>query len=100
MFKSTSHQIDQDLTVLVKDVQALFHEAANLTGDKADELRHQAMQLLDDAVDAQKTTTERLYCSGKKMADTAYTCAKMHPTSCVLAVAGLALLLGMIFNRK
>jgi ElaB/YqjD/DUF883 family membrane-anchored ribosome-binding protein len=58
------------------------------------------MQLLDNAADAQKSTTERLYCSGKKMADTAYTCAKTHPMSCVLAVAGLGLLLGLIFSRK
>ncbi|WP_027468394.1 DUF883 family protein [Deefgea rivuli] len=100
MFESNSHKIDQDLNVLVKDVQALFQEAASLSGDKADALRQQAMQLLDSAVDTQKTASERLYCSGKKIAGTAYDCAKTHPWSTVAAVAGFGLLLGVILGRK
>ncbi len=100
MFESNNQKISQDLSVLVKDVQALFHEAASVSGDKAEQLRHQAMQLIDSAVETQKNVTESVYCSSKKMATSASNCVKKHPYSTVAAVAGIGLLIGMILGRS
>ncbi|MGL4602948.1 MAG: DUF883 family protein [Iodobacter sp.] len=100
MFGSNNKPLDVDYENLVKKAQELLQEAASLTGDKADEVRGQAMELLDNVLGTPKSGPERMVCSCKKMVGSACGCVKTHPWNTLAAVAGIGLLLGIIFRRK
>lgn len=100
MFESSSKTIDKNLQVLVKDAQSVLHEAAALTGAKAEEVRMRGTHLLNKALvkaqDVQAATTV----AGKEMAASANSYVKENPWRTVAAAAGAGMLLGIALQRK
>ena len=57
MLESNLEVVKKDMDALVKDAQELFHAAALVTGEKADELRNRGLRLLDASLDKAKQAT-------------------------------------------
>lgn len=100
MPKSNLQVVNSDVKALVKDAQALFHAAAALTGEKAEEVRNRGLNLLDAALIKAQETRASAVVAGKEMAASADNYVKENPWRTIAAVAGVALLLGAILGRK
>ncbi|MDP3841188.1 MAG: DUF883 domain-containing protein [Oxalobacteraceae bacterium] len=100
MFESNLKAINKDVNILVKDAQALFQEAAALTGDKAGEVRNRGMRLLDTALDKAHVAQAEALVAGKEMAASADHYVKENPWRTVATAAGVGILLGLILGRK
>ena len=100
MLESSLKVVNNDVKMLVTDAQALFKEAATLTGEKAEEVRNRGMRLLDSArVRAQDAQASALV-AGKEMAASAEVYVKDNPWRAIAAAAGVGLLVGVILGRK
>lgn len=100
MLESNFKEVNNDVDTLVKDAQELFHAAAALTGEKADEVRNRAMRLLDAALAKGREAQASALASGKEMAASADVYVKESPWRAVAAMAGIGLVLGVIMGRK
>ncbi len=100
MLESNLKVVNKDVKALVKDAQALFHAAAALTGDKAEEVRNRGMNLLDAALTKAQETRASAVVAGRDMAASADSYVKENPWRTIAAVAGVALLLGALLGRK
>jgi ElaB/YqjD/DUF883 family membrane-anchored ribosome-binding protein len=89
-----------DVKALVKDAQALLTAAAAVTGEKAEELRGKAMQLLDVAMGKASQVQGQAVVKGKELAHTADVYVKDNPWRTIAAAAGVGLLVGVILGRK
>jgi ElaB/YqjD/DUF883 family membrane-anchored ribosome-binding protein len=100
MLESNLKVVNNDLKTLVKDAQALFQAAAALTGEKADEVRHRGMRLLDTALAKAQDAQASALVAGKEMAASADDYVKENPWRAIAAAAGVGLLMGVILGRK
>ncbi|OGB26863.1 MAG: hypothetical protein A3I66_21595 [Burkholderiales bacterium RIFCSPLOWO2_02_FULL_57_36] len=100
MLQSNFNAINNDVNTLVKDAQALLKSAAALTGEKAEEVRNRAMQLLDTALIKSHEVQESALIAGKEMAASANVYVKENPWRAIAAMAGVGLLAGLILGRK
>lgn len=92
--------VQTDVKTLVKDAQTLLTAAAALTGEKADEMRHRGMQMLDVALGKASQVQGQAIVKGKELAHTADVYVKDHPWRTIAAAAGVGLLVGVILGRK
>jgi len=100
MLESNIEAINNDIRLLIKDAQALFYAAKELTGDKADELRNRGMRLLDTALLKIQESKAEMLVSGKAMTASADRFVKDNPWRAVASATGLALVLGLVIGRK
>jgi ElaB/YqjD/DUF883 family membrane-anchored ribosome-binding protein len=100
MLDSNIEVVKKDMDNLVKDAQELFHAAALLTGEKADELRNRGMRMLDMAVDKAQQAQAAAVRTGKEMALTADDYVKENPWRAVAVAGGVGLVLGILLGRK
>lgn len=100
MLESNLKVVNNDVKTLVKDAQALFQAAATLTGEKADEVRHRGMRLLDTALGKAQDAQANALVAGKEMAVSADHYVKENPWRAIAAAAGVGLLAGVILGRK
>jgi ElaB/YqjD/DUF883 family membrane-anchored ribosome-binding protein len=88
------------MSTLVRDAQALFREATSASGERADELRHKGLMLLDAAMekaqDAQVVAVE----AGKEVAHQADFFVRANPWRAVAISTGVGLLAGLLLSRK
>lgn len=89
-----------DMKTLMKDAQELFRQATSATGDKADMLRTQGMNLLDNAVGKAQELQTAAVETGKELAQTADTYVQENPWKSVALSAGIGIVLGMLISRK
>ena len=100
MLESNFKAVNHDMNTLVKDAQALFHAAAELTGEKAEELRQRAMRMLDTAMVKGHEAQANALVSGREMASSADDYVKENPWRVIAALAGVGLLAGVLLGRK
>jgi ElaB/YqjD/DUF883 family membrane-anchored ribosome-binding protein len=100
VLESNLKAVDNDVKILVKDAQALFHAAAALTGEKAEEVRNRGMRLLDTALVKAQDAQASALVAGKEMAVSADVYVKENPWRAIAAAAGVGLLAGLILSRK
>lgn len=100
MLESNFKAVNSDVTTLVKDAQALFHAAAALSGEKADEMRHRAMRLLDTALVKGREAQASALLSGKEMAVSTDHYVKENPWPVIAVLAATGLIAGVILGRK
>ncbi len=100
MLESNFKVVNNDVKTLVTDAQALFKEAAVLTGEKAEEVRNRGMRLLDTALVKAQDAQANVLVAGKEMAVSADDYVKENPWRAIAAAAGVGLLLGVILGRK
>lgn len=100
MQESNFEVLNNDVDTLVKDAQELFHAAAAMTGEKADELRNRGIRLLDAARAKGREVQAGALSCGKEMAASADVYVKENPWRTVAAMAGIGLALGIVLARK
>ena len=89
-----------DIQTLLDDAQAMFKEAASLTGDKADDLRLQAQGVLEDALEKAQSLQAAAIEKGKDAAVTADTYVRDNPWRAVAISAGVGIVAGLLLGRR
>lgn len=100
MLESNINDVNNDVDKLIKDARALLHAAAALSGEKADEMRTRAMLMLDTALAKGREAQLSAIASGKEFAASADVYVKENPWRSLAALAGVALLAGLVMGRK
>lgn len=100
MLESNIKLVSNDVKVLIKDAQALFHSASALTGEKAEDVRIRAMRALDTALVKVQELPANARIVGKEIAASADGYVKEKPWQAIAAAAGVGLLVGMFMGRK
>ncbi len=89
-----------DMKALVRDARDTLSAAASMTGEKAEEMRGRAMELLDRALGKGREYQGQAIVKGKELAHTADVYVKDNPWRTVALAAGVGLLAGMLLRRK
>lgn len=100
MLTSNIKTTRNDMKTLVKDAQELFLEAAQVSGDKAEELRAKGLVLLDSAMEKAQELQAIAVEKGKVAAHATDEFVHEHPWKAVGIAAGVGLLLGLLISRK
>jgi len=100
MLEKNIEAVSRDVKQLIADAQELIHAAASLTGDKAEEMHHQGVLLMEAAVAQLQQTHAVALANSKKMALSADHYVKDNPWRSVGIGAGLGLLLGAVLSRR
>jgi ElaB/YqjD/DUF883 family membrane-anchored ribosome-binding protein len=100
MLESNLNAVKSDMKTLVADALQLLNSAADLTGEKAEEVRQRGMQMLDEALQKANEAQACAMVVGKEMAASADGYVKANPWRTVLAAASVGLLAGVILGRK
>jgi len=100
MQESTIKTVRTDMRTLMRDAQELLREAANSSGDKADELRARGMQLLEAATAKAQELQATAVRTGKEVAHTTDEFVKENPWKAVAISAGIGVLVGMLIARR
>lgn len=100
MLDSNIRAINKDIKALITDAQALFHAAASLTGDKADDMRKRGMHMLDNALLNAHNAQAHAMDVGKKMASSTDHYIKENPWQMIAVATGLGLLMGVILTKN
>jgi ElaB/YqjD/DUF883 family membrane-anchored ribosome-binding protein len=100
MLESNIHAVRSDLKTLMRDAQALFAEAATVSGSKAEELRSKGMKLLDSAIDGAHHLQQAAVEKGKKIAHDTDTYVHEHPWRAIGISAAVGVLVGMLIARR
>ncbi|MBU6491462.1 MAG: DUF883 domain-containing protein [Burkholderiales bacterium] len=89
-----------DIKAVLADAEDLLKQATNATGERATELRENAMALLkqakEKASDVQVVVVEKSKQAARATDDYVHD----HPWQAVGIAAGVGLLLGLLINRK
>ncbi|TAL55650.1 DUF883 family protein [Pandoraea sp.] len=89
-----------DIKAVLADAEDLLKQATNATGERATELRENAMALLkqakEKASDVQVVVVEKSKQAARATDDYVHD----HPWQAVSIAAGVGLLLGLLINRK
>lgn len=100
MLSSNLKTVRTDMKTLVRDAQELFREATTATGEKAEMLRSQGLNLLDTAITKAQEVQAVALETGKELADNADTYVQENPWKAVGLSAGLGILIGLLIARK
>ena len=100
MLNSSISTTRNDVRTLIKDAQALFHEASSATGQKADELRNKGLAMLDTAVSKAQHAQAVAVETGKAIASSADHLVKENPWKAIAISGGVGLLVGLLVARK
>jgi ElaB/YqjD/DUF883 family membrane-anchored ribosome-binding protein len=100
LLESNLKAVNDDVKKLIKDAQALFLAAADLTGDKAEEMRNRGMRLLDKAVVTAQEAQADVRVAGREMADSAESYVKDNPWRALTTAAGVGFLVGVILTKR
>ena len=100
MHNSSMQTVNAEAKNLVKDAQELFHAAASLTGEQAEDVRKRGMVLLDTALGNAQKGGANVMQAGREMTISAETYVKENPWRTVALATGFGLLLGVVLGRK
>jgi ElaB/YqjD/DUF883 family membrane-anchored ribosome-binding protein len=100
MTNGKAHAVQADMRTLVRDAQALFQSATALSGDKADEMRGRAMDMLDQALGRAQQVRSRAAVRGRELANSADGYVRENPWRTAVAAAGVGVVLGMLIARQ
>ena len=92
--------VTRDVRLLIGDAQELLQAAASLSGEKAEEMHHQGLLLMDAALAQARQTHAVALANSKKMALSADRYVTENPWRSVSTGAGIGLLLGVMLARR
>ncbi|MBQ5948374.1 DUF883 domain-containing protein [Massilia sp. ST3] len=95
-----TYATQSDMKALVRDAQSMLSAAANLTGEKADELRHRGMEMLDRALGKASYVQDQALERSKELAHTADVYVKDNPWRTMAVAAGVGILLGVLLSKN
>lgn len=100
MIETKLNAVSDDVKTLLTDASALFHDSANMVGDKADQTRREGLRLIDISLNKVKAAQERTLSAGKDILNSTDERVKSNPWASV-GIAGLGgLVIGMILARR
>lgn len=98
--QANKEKLMTDIKAVLADAEDLLKQATNATGERATELRENAMALLkqakEKASDVQVVVVEKSKQAARATDDYVHD----HPWQAVGIAAGVGLLLGLLINRK
>lgn len=97
---STPRALKQDIQNLLDDAQALFKEAASVTGDKADTLRQKGQTLLEDALEKAQNLQTAAVEKSKEVAAKTDDYVRDNPWQTAAVALGAGLIVGLLLGRK
>ncbi len=100
MHESRIETVRNDLKTLVRDAQMLFDEATSASGAKAEQLRTQGMQLLDNALERAQELQEAAIEKGRKIAHDTDAYVHEHPWRAIGVAGAVGVLVGMLIARR
>lgn len=99
-FDRNASEASADVKALVRDAQSMLTAAAAMTGDKAEELRHRGMEMLDRALGRASHYQGQAIERSKEMAHDADLYVRDNPYRTLAVAAGIGVLLGVLLSRK
>lgn len=100
MLESNLKAVNDDVKKLIKDAQSLFLAAADLTGEKAEEMRDRGMRLLDKAVVTAQEAQASVRVAGREMTDSAESYVKENPWRALATAAGVGFLAALVLTKR
>ncbi len=100
MLEEKLNTVATDVSTLIDDAQALFQSAAATSGDKAEDLRHRGMRLLDTAMTHSREAQESATANVKEAIRSANAYVAKNPWRAVAVAGGLGLLAGFAFRSR
>jgi ElaB/YqjD/DUF883 family membrane-anchored ribosome-binding protein len=85
---------------LLHDAQALFSDAASLTGATAEDLRARGIDMLEQALHAARDLQEYALENGRELLEHGEEYVKENPWKAVAIAAGAGVLLGALLGRR
>ncbi|WP_078032310.1 YqjD family protein [Massilia sp. KIM] len=95
-----TYATQSDMKALVRDAQSMLTAAANLTGEKAEELRNRGMEMLDRALGKASYVQGQAMEKSKELAHTADVYVRDNPWRTMAVAAGIGILLGVLLSRN
>lgn len=93
-------QLMEEFKALVADTESLLQHSAELTGDKAEELRGQINSSLKRARQALSATEQAMLERGKEALHSSEEYVRENPLQSLAIGAGVGLLLGLLVSRR
>lgn len=93
-------QLVEEFKALVADTEQLLQHSAELTGDKAEELRGQINSSLKRARQALSSTEQAMLERGKEALNSSEEYVREHPLQSLAIGAGVGFLLGLLVSRR
>lgn len=93
-------QLMEEFKALVADTEKLLQHSAELTGDKAEELRGQINSNLQRARQALSSTEQAMLERGKEALHSSEEYVREHPLQSLAIGAGVGFLLGLLVSRR
>ncbi len=100
MLEANLNAVSNDVNVLIKDAQELFHAATAQSGQKADDMRQRGMLLLDSALARAQDLQNTVTAAGKEAVLSADGYVRANPWRAVAAAGGLGVLAALIWSHK
>lgn len=100
MQESRIETVRNDLKTLVRDAQSLFDEATSAGGARAEQLRTQGMQLLDNAMERAQELQHAAVEKGRKIAHDTDAYVHEHPWRAIGIAGAIGVLVGMLIARR
>ena len=100
MDRVTKERVTADVNAVLVDAEELLRQAAQTTGEEAKELRGRAQAAIGRARDSLLHIEQRAVAQTKAAAHATDHWVHDHPWTTVGIAAGLALLVGLVMNRK
>jgi len=97
---TTTTTMQKNRINLIEDARNLLLSASKLTGEKADALRDEAIQMLDKLLQNANKIQADTFTASKAAADSANNYVKDNPWRMIGATAGLSVLIGFIVARR
>lgn len=91
---------NNELKALMRDAQALFDEATDIGGARAEELRVQGMKILDQAISAAHDLQESAMRKGRKLAHDTDDYVHENPWRSIGIAGAVGLLIGMLIAKR
>lgn len=95
-----SQQLLSEFKALVSDTEQLLQHSAELTGEKAEELRGQIHSSLQRARQALGSTEQAILERGKEVLHDSEQYVRDHPLQSLAVGAGVGFLLGLLVSRR
>ncbi len=100
MANQSMDALKRDIQTLIDDAQILFHDASELTGENAEELRRKGSSLVRQALDGLRTLEHTAVTRGRQLVTETDRYVHEKPWYAVGISAGIGVLIGMLIARR
>jgi len=100
MDQATTTALQEARIIVIEDVRNLLISSSKLSGEKADALRDEAIQILDKFLQKASEIQSNTFAASKAAVNSANKYVKDNPWRMIGTTAGISVLLGFIVARR